>query len=165
MNQAKTAWNSPEYYVGYEVEFMPYWQTIWCTSGFTGNEPRVDVSVVSSDANSISAGETINPSEFKMVIDGYHFREEDRTLWFKIKAAEGYELPEVLQQNPYVLHLEEYSLKDIRSIPPAFVIGPVRAIFNTTTGSVDFKDTPYAATPWDTVDVSQLSPVFHATSF
>ena len=165
MNQAKTAWNAPGYYVGYEVEFMPYWQTISCTSGFTGNEPTVGVSVVSSDANSISVGYTVDPSTFKMVIDGYHFEENNGALWYKIKAAEGYELPEVLQQNPYVFHMNGYSLEDIKSTPPAFVIGPVRAIFNTTTGFVDVKRQPVAASSWKTVDVSQLSPIFHATPF
>ena len=162
MNQAKTAWNSPEYYVGYEVEFMPYYTSIDCVSGFTGNDSRAYVSIVSSDANSIRADNTVDPSTFKMVIDGYHFEENNGVLWYKIKAAEGYELPEVLQQNPYVFHLNGYTLDDIKSTPPALVIGPVRAIFNTTTGSVNVKRQPVAASQWNTVDVSKLSPIFHA---
>ena len=163
MNQAKTAWNAPGYYVGYEVEFMPYYTSIECVSGFTGNDSKAFVSVVSSDADSIRAGNTVDPSTFKMVIDGYHFEENNGALWYKIKAAEGYELPEVLQQNPYVFHMNGYTLEDVKSTPPSFVIGPVRAIFNTTTGSVNVKKQPDAAASWDTVDVSQLSPIFSVT--
>ena len=154
LNQATTAWNYPETYVGYEVEFFPYWTSIECTSGFTGNESPVWLSIKSSETKS---NNQIDPSEFKMVIDGYYFEEESQRLWYKVKAAEGYVLPEVLEQNPYVFHLDPYALEDRL---PSLLIGPVKAIFNSTTGSVDIKKQSVAASQWDTVDLSLLSPIF-----
>ncbi|MBO5931008.1 MAG: hypothetical protein J6Q70_02090, partial [Clostridia bacterium] len=93
--QASTAWNSPETYVGYEVEFLPFWQSAECVSGFSGSATSAWPSLKSSE---IKTNNQIDPSEFKMVIDGYYFKEEDQTLWYKVKAAEGYVLPEVLEQ-------------------------------------------------------------------
>ena len=154
LNQATTAWNYPETYVGYEVEFFPYFTSIECTSGFTGNENHVWLSIKSSETKS---NNQIDPSEFKMVIDGYYFEEESQCLWYKVKAAEGYVLPEVLEQNPYVFHLDPYALENRL---PALIVGPVKAIFNSTTGSVDIKKQSVAASQWDTVDLSLLSPIF-----
>ena len=154
LNQATTAWNYPETYVGYEVEFFPYWTSIVCTSGFTGNENHVWLGIQSGETKSNTQ---IDPSEFKMVIDGYYFEEESQCLWYKVKAAEGYVLPEVLEQNPYVYHLDPYALEGRL---PALLIGPVKAIFNSTTGSVNIKKQSVAASQWDTVDVSLLSPIF-----
>ena len=156
-NQATTAWNSPETYVGYEVEFLPYWQSAQCVSGFSGSATSAWLSIQHGETRSDNQ---IDPSEFKMVIDGYHFEKESQTLWYKVKAAEGYELPEVLQQNPYILHLDSYSLQNRI---PMFIIGPVRAIFNSTTGLVNIKKQPVAATHETTVDISLLSPIFHVT--
>ena len=156
-NQATTAWNSPETYVGYEVEFLPYWQSAQCVSGFSGSATSAWLSIQLGETRSDNQ---IDPSEFKMVIDGYHFKEEDQTLWYKVKAAEGYELPEVLQQNPYILHLDSYTLQNRT---PTFVIGPVRAIFNSTNGLVNIKKQAVAATHETAVDISLLSPIFHVT--
>ena len=156
-NQATTAWNSPETYVGYEVEFLPYWQSAQCVSGFSGSATSAWLSIQLGETRSDNQ---IDPSTFKMVIDGYHFKEEDQTLWYKVKAAEGYELPEVLQQNPYILHLDSYTLQNRA---PTFVIGPVRAIFNSTNGLVNIKKQAVAATHETTVDISLLSPIFHVT--
>ena len=155
--QASTAWNSPETYVGYEVEFLPFWQSAECVSGFSGSATSAWPSLKSSE---IKTNNQIDPSEFKMVIDGYYFKEEDQTLWYKVKAAEGYVLPEVLEQNPYVLYLDSYTLQNKI---PTFIIGSVKAVFNSTTGSVNVKKQAVAASAWDTVDVSALSPVFDVT--
>ena len=87
LEQATTAWDSPEHYVGYEVEFLPYWTSIECVSGFTGNENSVWVGLGSETVRSQNQ---INPDEFKMVIDGYHCDEATGYLWYKVKAAEGY---------------------------------------------------------------------------
>lgn len=152
--QASTAWNYPETYVGYEVEFFPYWTSIECVSGFTGNEKHVWLGIKPGETKSNTQ---IDPSEFKMVIDGYYFEEESQYLWYKVKAAEGYVLPEVLEQNPYVLHLDPYALQNRI---PAFIIGPVKAIFNSTTGSVNVKEQSGATSNLDTVDLSLLSPIF-----
>ena len=154
LNQATTAWNYPETYVGYEVEFLPYWTSIECTSGFTGNENHVWLGIKPGETK---ANTQIDPSEFKMVIDGYYFEEESQYLWYKVKAAEGYVLPEILEQNPYVLHLDPFALEDRL---PALLIGPVKAIFNSTTGSVNIKKQSVAASHSDTVDLSLLSPIF-----
>ena len=154
LNQATIAWNSPASYVGYEVEFLPYWDSASCISDFEGNATSVWLSLKSGETKSNTQ---IDPSQFKMVIDGYHYEEETECLWYKVKAAEGYELPEVLEQNPYVLHLDSYELQ---AGHPTFVIGPVRAIFNSTIDSVNVKRQPVAASYLDTVDPSQLSPIF-----
>ena len=154
LNQATIAWNSPASYVGYEVEFLPYWDSASCISDFEGNATSVWLSLKSGETKSNTQ---IDPSQFKMVIDGYHYEEETECLWYKVKAAEGYELPEVLEQNPYVLYLDSYELQ---AGHPTFVIGPVRAIFNSTIDSVNVKRQPVAASYLDTVDPSQLSPIF-----
>ena len=159
LEQATTAWDYPEHYVGYEVEFLPYWTSIECVSGFTGNENSVWVGLSSENVRSKNQ---INPDEFKMVIDSYHYDEATGYLWYKIKAAEGYVLPEVLEENPYVMYLDHASLQSAGAgtVLPTFIIGPTRAVFNSTATSVNIKLQPVAATREYTVDVSQLSPIF-----
>ena len=157
LKQATTAWNSPETYVGYEVEFLPYWDSAQCVSGFSGSETSAWPSLKSGETRTDTQ---IDPSEFKMVIDGYYFEEGSQCLWYKVKAAEGYELPKVLQQNPYVMYLDPYALQNRI---PTFIFGPVKAVFNSTTGSVNVKKQAVAASQWTTVDVSVLSPVFSVT--
>ena len=159
LNQATAAWESPEVYVGYEVEFLPYWDSVVCVSGFENNEIPRWISLKSGETRSDAQ---IDPSQFKLVIDGYYFEEETKYLWYKIKAADGYVLPEVLEQNPYILYLDPYSLQDdyVGTVIPTFIIGPVKAIFNSTTGLVNIKKQPVPATRAETIDVSQLSPIF-----
>jgi hypothetical protein len=52
LNQVTTAWNSPETYVGYDVEFLPYWDSASCISGFDGNETPVWLSLKSGETKS-----------------------------------------------------------------------------------------------------------------
>ena len=159
LDQARSAWNYPGMYVGYEVTFLSCWSSFVCRAGFEGNEQTSYVGLTdSADASS----NAVNPNEIKMVIDGYHYDEETTELWYKVKAAEGYTLPQILEEKPYVMHINcdnlEAGLFDQE--PPTFLIGPVKGIFKNSSGSVYFKKQNVAASAMDAVDVTKLPTVF-----
>lgn len=159
LDQARNAWNYPGMYVGYEVTFLSCWSSFVCRAGFEGNEQTSYVGLTDSADASNNA---VNPNTIKMVIDGYHYDEETTELWYKVKAAEGYTLPQILEEKPYVMHINcdnlEAGLFDQE--PPTFLIGPVKAIFKNSSGSVYFKKQNVAASAMDAVDVTKLPTVF-----
>lgn len=161
VNQANAAWENPQVYIGYEAEFLKHWNSIECIAGFTGNETSKYVSLnFDGTKNALS----ITPGEFKMVIEDYHYDKDSKKLWYKVKAADGYVLPDVLAENPYILYIEETSLKgDLlkAGYPPTFIIGQLKGIFNVIEGKVTFKKQHVAASVENAVDVSLLPGIFN----
>lgn len=159
LDQARNAWNYPGMYVGYEVTFLSCWESFFCKANVEGNSPMQ--SVLLSD-ESKTTGNVLNPEDLKLVIVDYYYDESTTDLWYKVKAAEGYTLPEVLEKNPYVLHINcdnlEAGLFDQE--PPTFLIGPVKGIFKNSSGSVYFKKQNVVASAMDAVDVTKLPTVF-----
>lgn len=158
LDQARTAWNYPESYVGYEVMLLPCWSSLLCRSGFDNNEEAIEVEINNAGIMQI---DTIDLEQTKLVIDAYHYDENEDALWYKVKAAEGYVLPQVLEEHPYIL---QFYCEDIENgmldvYPPTFLIGPLKAVFNAPDGTVTIKKQPEMASRFDTVDVSDLSSV------
>lgn len=162
LDQARNAWNHPELYIGYEVGFIPYWESILCISGFEDDSTDVFVYL---DWDRLDSAQSIDPYDTKLVIEDYYYEEESEYLWYKVKAAEGYTLPSVLEENPYVMHLECLTLAEsgIDYVPPTFYIGPSKAVFLPGKDTVTFKKDAVAATKEDSVSVSDLPSVFDVT--
>ena len=159
LDQARNAWNYPEMYVGYEVIFMPCWQSIWCRSGVLGNEQTVYASLTDDPT---ATGNVVDPNGIKLVIEDFYYEESTKYLWYKVKAAEGYALPPVLEQNPYIMHLDCDSLANggFDTTLPTFIIGPMKAIFKNSSGTVNIKKQPVFATKETAVNISAFPVVF-----
>lgn len=155
--QAIAAYENPERYIGYEASFLPCWQSVYCIAGFENGEKIVFASIASTTKDYL----TIDPN-IKLVIEDYHFEEETQYLWYKVKAAEGYTLPQVLADNPYVLHVDSFILQDdgVDLVPPTFCIGPQKATFATDATTVTLRKTQDKDSDSVTVDISSLPAVF-----
>jgi hypothetical protein len=94
LQQATNAWNTPEMYIGYEIQFSTRWQTIFLKSS-NSNTTESTASVNFGDTQSF-AGNTIVANQTKLIIDDYYYNEQTTEIWYKVKAADGYELPSIL---------------------------------------------------------------------
>lgn len=54
--------------------------------------------------------------DIQLVITNYYYDEIREFLWYEVEAAPGYELPEKLKNNPYVLH------RDSTDFPPSLYL-------------------------------------------
>ena len=108
--QVNNAKENPAVYVGYEVSFLVAGISTLVASGFENGD--ITQGVLITDGETQARTENHVSVDLKLVIDDYYYDENTKYLWYKVKAAEGYVLPEVLEQNPYVLHLDPYALQD-----------------------------------------------------
>ena len=148
-NQALMAWENPSVYVGITAEFnLTYWNNFECASSPEAIVPLTDdVFLEAAEADpegeegseedgtdSEGTGRSFvddvdligeDGESIKVILTDYYFdtTEGAESLWYKVEAAEGYTLPQVLVENPYVLHL---LLPDEQ---PSFLMLPRKGMF------------------------------------
>lgn len=161
--QATNAWNTPEMYVGYEIQFLSCWDSTPIRSGFDADSVE-NYALLAFGEEQLLVDNVIIVDQVKLVIDGYHYDEDTKDLWYKVKAAEGYELPEILAECPYILYVNCDDLEGggFDYNPPTFNIGPLKGIFRSS-GTVNFKKQSVAASAMTQVAISDLPEIFDIT--
>ena len=91
----------------------------------------------------------------KVIITDYYFDDTSDSLWYKVEAVEGYTLPDVLVENPYVLHLT-YPEEE-----PCILMHPRKAMF--VGDKVSVQKNPVAASRFEEVAVDELPDFFDIT--
>lgn len=149
--EALKAWNNPGLYVGQTAIFNQNWGYIFLKS-------EDELQVVDDDN---TEGATVeyweccddNGQSIKVVITDY-IKTSETDLWYKIEAAEGYELPETLVGNPYVLYTnlgeEEYE--------PTLLMLPLQGMFVGET--VYVQKEKVAASKGDVINVADVPEFF-----
>lgn len=163
LSQATNAWNTPEMYVGYEIQFLSCWDSTPIRSGFDADSVENYV-LLAFGEEQLLADNVIMVDQIKLVIDGYHYDEDTKDLWYKVKAAEGYELPEALVECPYILYVNCGDLEGggFDYNPPTFNIGPLKGIFRNS-DTVYVKKQNAAASAAAEVSISDLPAIFDIT--
>lgn len=156
--QAVTAMERPEAYIGYEACFMPGWESIFCRAGFSQSDSVKYVGICYEESD---VPNLINVDGLRVVIVDYKF-DSSNNLWYKVEAPEGETLPPILENNPYIYHIENLAYKDNQFdyYPPAFIICPLKAMFLPDAETVTFKATTEKDSPEVAVDVSNLPLLF-----
>lgn len=107
-SEAEDIWNDPEYYVGATAKFNIEWvpEVIVTAGEMAADEEYEYEDFLYATAEDIIAEDG---KSIKVVITDYFFGgydeelKEHYDLWLKVEAAEGYELPQILKENPYLL--------------------------------------------------------------
>ncbi len=131
-DEAQAIWNYPEYYIGATAEFNIEWVSSFIV---TAGEMAADDEYEYTDFPSATAEDflTDDGKSIRVVITDYFFAGhdeetgEDFDLWLKVEAAEGYELPQSLQENPYVLQAA------YEDDSPSLIPLPMRGMFTAET--------------------------------
>ena len=150
--EALKAWNDPDLYVGQTAIFNENWGYI-----FLENEDEAQVTVDDEEAEGLSVPFEDccdkNGQSIKVVITDY-IKASESELWYKIAAAEGYELTETLSENPYVLYTdlgeEEYD--------PSLIMLPLQGMFVGET--VYVQKAKVAASRGDFINVADVPTFF-----
>lgn len=155
--QASSAYENPEQYIGYEAGFISFWNSIFCKSGFENGEPIEYVGIANGYTDDYSV-----PYDTIFIIDDYYFDTDTGELWYKVKAAEGYELPQILEDNPYVLYVDSNITYDdgVDAYPPTFYLGAHKAMFLPGVETVSFKESTLNNAAFVEVSVSELPLIF-----
>lgn len=158
--QAIAAYENPERYIGYEAGFISSWQSANCRAEFESDVADVFISISDESTDY----KYVDP-DIKFIIDDYYFDESTSYLWYKVKAAEGHTLPQVLIDNPYILYVDSYITSEdgVDAVPPTFYIGPQKAMFLSDVETVLFKDNAGADFSFTEVSVSDLPAIFDVT--
>ena len=144
--QVESVYMNPEMYVGYTAIFNDGWTNFVCSDDPTVVLPReerlsVDLAdLVDDQGNSIRV----------RIVEW--IKDEDEVLWYKVEAVEGYVLPQILEENPYILQAE-YE-EDF----PSLLIMPVKGMFVGET--VDIKKQAAEATRAVTLATNTLPAFF-----
>jgi len=119
LSETTKAWNDPTTYVRSIAEFnVNRWDNFQLTSGFTEDGVSNPSEFISYTELSDEDGNGI-----KVVITDFYHEKETDWLWYKVEAAEGYTLPDLLVENPYILYLT-YAEED-----PAVIMLPKKGMF------------------------------------
>lgn len=143
--QIEAVIENPGLYVGFEAAFDLFWESFQYASNPNESIPGEDENVISSEALTDAQGSAIH-----VRITGYAVDERGQ-IWYQIEAAQGYSLPQVLVENPYVLHIDELG------IAPFFLVLPQMGMFAGE--SVEIRKEAVLATRTETIPTSEL-PLF-----
>ncbi len=112
---------------------------------------------LSNFANFVYAEELFDAegNSIKAIITDYYYDDTSDSLWYKVEAAEGYILPDVLVENPYVLHLT-YPEES-----PSFFMLPRKGML--VGDKVIIQKEPVAASRYEEVAVDELPDFFDIT--
>ncbi len=156
-DQALSAYENPEQYIGYEAGFISFWNSIFCKSGFENGEPVEYVGIANGYTDDYSV-----PYDTIFIIDDYYFDTDTGELWYKVKAAEGYELPQIVEDNPYILYVDSNIKYDdgVDAAPPTFYLGAHKAMFLPGVETVSFKESALNDAASVEVSVSELPLIF-----
>lgn len=159
--QAEAAMTLPEVYKGYEVKFMPNWASIFCRAGFGEDDTIEYIGLYSLEEEGVEVPGSINTDGLRLVVVDHHF-DDNNDLWYKVEAAEGCTLPEVLESYPYIYHIEEYAYKnnELGYFPPTFFICPQKAIFLPGVETITLRETIEEDSQEITINVSDLPGLF-----
>ena len=136
----------PELFVGHIATFNI---AIWSTFQYA-----VDPAVVTPDDENdfIHYGELLDENENGIPVRAVGYAlDSDGQLWYKIEAVDGYPLPQVLLDNPYILHLA------YEDDMPSLLWGPMKGMLVGET--VDILNQPVGATHFQTLSTEGL-PLF-----
>lgn len=155
--QALSAYENPEQYIGYEAGFISFWNSIFCKSGFENGEPVEYVGIANGYTDDYSV-----PYDMIFIIDDYYFDTDTGELWYKVKAAEGYVLPQIVEDNPYILYVDGNIKYDdgVDAAPPTFYLGTHKAMFLPGVETVSFKESTLNDAASVEVSVSELPLIF-----
>ena len=164
LDQATNAWNDPEMYVGYEVQFLDCYTSAELRNGFGAGSSSIFPSLYFGVEGETRGVNTIDLTTVKLVVDDYYYDEDTKCLWYKVKAADGYELPEILEQYPYVYYVNCDDLENgyFDSYPPALNFGPLKGIFRGN-NTVYIKKQNVSASQMTEVAISDLPAIFDIT--
>lgn len=130
--QVESVYMNPEIYVGYTAIFNDGWANFVCSDDPTVVLPRDECLSVDLEDLVDDQGNSIRVRIVEWIKD------ENEVLWYKVEAVEGYVLPQILEENPYILQAE-YE-EDF----PSLLIMPVKGMFVGET--VDIKNQAAEAT-------------------
>lgn len=143
LDEARNAWNYPSMYLGYEATVSDFFSSILCTA-----DPTARAKTIGWPVNDLL--------DIKVVIKDYYYDQTTDQLWYKVEAAEGYVLPQKIEENPYILHLEGSILMDggIDQAPPQFLMEPKKAVL--TGDKIILQKQAVAASRYIELDVDQF---------
>lgn len=148
LSETTKAWNDPDIYVRSTAEFnVNRWDGFEVTSGFTEDGFSNPSEFISYTELSDEDGKGL-----KVVITDFYHEKEADLLWYKVEAIEGDTLPDILVDNPYVLHLP-YEEEE-----PALLMLPKRGMFVGET--VIVQKQMVAASAYRELTVSELPEFF-----
>ena len=144
--QVESVYMNPEMYVGYTAIFNDEWTNFICSDDPTVVLPRDECLSVDLEDLVDDQGNSIRVRIVEWIKD------ENEVLWYKVEAVEGYVLPQILEENPYILQVE-YE-EDF----PSLLIMPVKGMFVGET--VDIKNQAAEATRAVTLATNTLPAFF-----
>ena len=144
--QMESVFADPSVYVGFEAAFDLIWGNFRYAADPSVTIPGEDENLLPSDQVTDAQGNGL-----RIKITGFTVDAEGQ-LWYQIEAAEGYTLPDVLVENPYILHA--VNVNDL----PSLMILPLQGMFVGET--VDVLKNPEGATPFVTLPTAELPGFF-----
>ncbi|MBR5290094.1 MAG: hypothetical protein IKU28_03775, partial [Erysipelotrichaceae bacterium] len=159
--QAIKAYNTPQIYEGFTATFSENWLAFQVTdTPETTDTPSSYTDVIEETDSEEDDGfddyyEVLfdDVADLKVIITEAYLSELTGLLWYKVEAAEGYTLPEVLVEYPYVL--QQY-YEDDRDF--SLLFEPRRAMF--TSDSVIFMRKMEATSSFVAVSADELGVFF-----
>ena len=146
--EAVKAWNNPELYVGQTAVFNLAWSSYLCSPGTSAKSFDASRPLLQSECIDSISGKSI-----QVVIADYE-RASNGWLWYKVEAAEGYTLPEILVDNPYVLHMDSL----YEGCEGTFLMQPLKGMF--VSDDIYLQDSKVAASMGEMVKASDLPDFF-----
>ncbi len=111
-------WNNPELFIGTHAIFDLSLGTFYVSSGLNEAAKSIKTMYVEASKFADSTGKSI-----EVIITDYAKDENGSGVWFEVMAAEGYELPEIMEQHPYVWHMA------VADDMPVLHMAPVKGMF------------------------------------
>ena len=120
------AWLDPDVYLGYTAQFnsIEYFE-YRIGNVVDGEFVEYGTAVLHENARSLR---NIGVN-YKVTIVDYYQDTVNNNLWYRVEAVDGYELPEIFVENPYVLYLTNYDVDRICSAPTLTML-PKKGMIN-----------------------------------
>ena len=145
--QMEKTFADPSLYVGYEAVFdVALWSNFRYAADPAAVIPGEEENLIPAVDLTDSEGNSLRIRIVGSVTDA------QGQVWYQVEAAEGCTLPDILVENPYILHI-----KDMND-SPSLVILPQQGMFLGET--VDVLKEPVAATPFVTLATADLPAFF-----
>lgn len=144
--QTQKIYANPGLYVGYEAVFDLAWDAFQYAADPASTIPGPDVNLITDQGVVDDQGNALRVKITDYVVDA------ENQIWYKIEGAEGVTLPEILRENPYILHLSE-------EIPePSLIIQPQKGMF--VGEAVNISKEAAMASRYETVNTGEVPAFF-----
>lgn len=144
--QTQKIYANPGLYVGYEAVFDLAWDAFQYAADPASTIPGPDVNLITDQGVMDDQGNALRVKITDYVVDA------ENQIWYKIEGAEGVTLPEILRENPYILHLSE-------EIPePSLIIQPQKGMF--VGEAVNISKEAAMASRYETVNTGEVPAFF-----